>query len=204
MGLDTGEVHLGRWGHKAERPGAANVLGPVCCRDEGLGGHAADVEAIPAHLVTLDQHDRHAEHRRRRRHGQAARTGPDHTQIRPQNISHGGFRSVRTSVSRNPRRMPSQAASRPGCRLVRPSAKTGCAACAAPHLAVLSVLIPVLFGACFRAAGRAAAWLTWLAPSVISRPKSGARRSVSALLFAISCEWAGLQRFATRHPPRPS
>ena len=50
--------------------------------DQRLGGHAAVVEAIAAHLVLLDQHHGDAELGRGRGHREAARAAADDAQIR--------------------------------------------------------------------------------------------------------------------------
>ena len=49
--------------------------------NQRLGGNAAVVQAIAAHLVLLDQHHRDAELGGGRRHRQPARAGADHAQI---------------------------------------------------------------------------------------------------------------------------
>ena len=61
--------------HDAERRAGAHQVGPPRRRDQGLGGHAAVVEAVAAHLVLLDQHHR-AELGGRSRHREAAEPAP--------------------------------------------------------------------------------------------------------------------------------
>ena len=77
VGSDRGDdaVHVvvhalvadGRVGrHDAEGRGGAHEVRAPRRGDQRLGGNAAVVEAVPAHLVLLDQHHRHAELGRRR------------------------------------------------------------------------------------------------------------------------------------------
>ena len=67
--------------HDAERRAGAHQVGPAGRRDQGLGGHAAVVEAVAAHLVLLDQRHRHAELGGRSRHREAAGACADHADV---------------------------------------------------------------------------------------------------------------------------
>jgi uncharacterized protein len=57
------------------------------------------VQAVAAHAMLLDQHDADAQLRGRCRHRQAARSGADHAQVRPQLLGRRASRSRRQAVT---------------------------------------------------------------------------------------------------------
>ena len=68
-------------GRDAEGRAGTHELRPPARRNQGLGWHAAVVEAVAAHLVLLDERDRDAELGGGRRNGQAARAAADDAEI---------------------------------------------------------------------------------------------------------------------------
>ena len=71
----------GSTGCDAERAGRAHRVRALAGGDQRLRRHAAVVEAVAAHLVLLDQHDRLAERRSGSRDRQAAGAGADDAEI---------------------------------------------------------------------------------------------------------------------------
>ena len=57
MGVDPGRIDDRRAGVDAEAGGAAHRLGGMGGGEQGLGGHAARIQAVPAHQVPFDQRD---------------------------------------------------------------------------------------------------------------------------------------------------
>ena len=79
--LGGGIVHLGALVGDAVLGGMGLGIGRLAAGNERLGGHTAEVEAIAAHLVTLQQDDARPHLHRARREGQAAGAGPDDQKI---------------------------------------------------------------------------------------------------------------------------
>ena len=76
-----GEIDLGFDGCDAEGRARALRLGHPGGGDQGLGRHAAEVEAVASHRAALDQHDAETQLRRARRDDEAARAAADDADI---------------------------------------------------------------------------------------------------------------------------
>ena len=81
MGHDLGEIDPHRVAADTQSARMAGLMRRVRGGDQRLGGDAAIVQAIPAHLALFEQHDLEPELGGAGRHGKASRTGPDHHQI---------------------------------------------------------------------------------------------------------------------------
>ena len=95
MGMDLAEIR--RTGARVYSEGRrlAGRMRMPRRRDQGLGGHAAGVEALPAHLAAFDQHDRHAEGGRRGGHRQPRGAGANDADVGRDGFGHeAGSRSV--------------------------------------------------------------------------------------------------------------
>ncbi len=73
------DVRLGQ--AQPQPPCPARRLGGVCGGEQGLARHAAEVEAVAAHPVALDQRHAQAKLRGDRGDREARGTGADHRQI---------------------------------------------------------------------------------------------------------------------------
>ena len=65
--------------HQAKAVGMAHGMRDMAGGDQRFGRHAADIQAIAAHLAFFNQHDRHAHRRSSGGHRQAAGTSADDT-----------------------------------------------------------------------------------------------------------------------------
>ena len=72
----------------AESACRAHGLGAFAGGQQGLGGHAAVIEAVAAHAPLLDEHDWNTELRRRGSHREAPRPCADHAEVRLQHLFH--------------------------------------------------------------------------------------------------------------------
>ena len=85
--FDAGALRL-----DAERRRRPQRLGALGRGDHRLRRHAADVEAVAAHLAFLDQHHRHAERGGRGRDRQAAGAGADDAEVGRELLGHASAR----------------------------------------------------------------------------------------------------------------
>ena len=76
MALDRGEIDLGLADRDAEAPGGATSLGRLRGGEQRLRGDAAEIEAVAAHLVVLEQHRHDPEPRGAGRHQQPGEPAP--------------------------------------------------------------------------------------------------------------------------------
>ena len=83
MAVHPGEIDLRRAEADTEPAGAPRGLGGARGRDQRLRRHAADIEAIAAHPVALDQHHRGAHLGRAGGNAEPARAGSDDAEIDP-------------------------------------------------------------------------------------------------------------------------
>ena len=85
-----------------KRAAAARRLGGMRGGEQRLARHAAEVQAVAAHPVALDQRHAQAELRGDRGHGQAGRAGADHRQveIRHRSASSGARRPAAGTARR--------------------------------------------------------------------------------------------------------
>ncbi len=108
MRVDLCEVDLDALQLEAERRHAARRGRVLRGGEQRLGGNAAVVEAVAAHLAFLDQHDRYAESSRGGRDRQPAGAGADHADVGGQKLGHEvrrravSGRSARGRASRSP------------------------------------------------------------------------------------------------------
>jgi hypothetical protein len=110
VGVNAREVDLDPSGRDAEHLPARDGMRVPRHRNQRFRRHAAAVEAVAAHLSFLDQHDRHTEGSRGRRHREPARSGPDHADVRPQWFRH--VIRVPAAVSPRPERAQARQAPR--------------------------------------------------------------------------------------------
>jgi hypothetical protein len=80
---------------------SAQRVGVLAGGDQRLRRHAADVEAVAAHLAFLDQHHRHAERGGRGGDRQAAGAGADDAEIGRELLGHASVRRARRAPRAN-------------------------------------------------------------------------------------------------------
>ena len=80
-------------GTHPEPAGFAHGLGVLGRRDHGLGGHAAGIQAVAAHVALFKQYDRLAKGCRCRRDGQPSRPCTDDADVGSNLLAHGSFQS---------------------------------------------------------------------------------------------------------------
>ena len=83
MIVHRGEIDFRRCEADAEPAGAAGGLGRTGGGDQRLRRHTADIEAIPAHPIALDQHHRSAHLGGACGDAEPAGAGPDDAEIDP-------------------------------------------------------------------------------------------------------------------------
>ena len=91
VGHDPGEVDLDRAGGDAEAPSAARRMGCGGGGDQGLGGHAAIVEAVAPHLALFEKDDLQAQLGGARGDGKAAGPGSDDGNVYLKGLGHRVF-----------------------------------------------------------------------------------------------------------------